>query len=496
MKLFWKRYHKWVGIVFSFFILMFCFSGIVLNHRQLFSSWEVGRWWLPENYHYENWNNGIVKGTLRLNDGKVIMYGNAGVWTTDSCFSQFSELNEGIDKGIDNRKISHVVVDSNGSLWCAALYGVYKLEGNQWKKQPLGDEQDRIADLTNKGDTIVVLTRSYLYTTVKPYDKFTRHELEAPEDYSPNVSLFKTVWLLHSGELFGTAGRLVVDFVAIVLVVLCLTGLVFTFVPKIMRRRRKLHRPTKRWGNTLKFSVKWHNRLGLWLIGLTLLLSVTGMCLRPPLMIPLVMTQVPPIPGSTLKSDNSWNDKFRAIRYDEHKKEWLLSTSEGFYSLTSFDKKPSRMAKAPTISPMGITVFQPKDSTHWLVGSFSGLFLWNPTTGETRDYITGKPLKKTSGRPFSTASTVTGYSSDICGAHDVIFDYGKGAKALNGHEIPQMPSALAKQPMSLWNFCLELHVGRCYDPIIGPFSVLFVFLSGLVLTLLLVSGLIIYKRRK
>ena len=35
MKNFWKKYHKWVGLFFSFFILMFCFSGIVLNHRTL-----------------------------------------------------------------------------------------------------------------------------------------------------------------------------------------------------------------------------------------------------------------------------------------------------------------------------------------------------------------------------------------------------------------------------------------------------------------------------
>ena len=45
MKNFWKKYHKWVGLFFSFFILMFCFSGIVLNHRTLFSKAEVSRNW-------------------------------------------------------------------------------------------------------------------------------------------------------------------------------------------------------------------------------------------------------------------------------------------------------------------------------------------------------------------------------------------------------------------------------------------------------------------
>ena len=87
MKNFWKKYHKWVGLFFSFFILMFCFSGIVLNHRTLFSKAEVSRNWMPESYHYKNWNNGIIKGTLRLPDGKILAYGNAGVWKTDSCFA-------------------------------------------------------------------------------------------------------------------------------------------------------------------------------------------------------------------------------------------------------------------------------------------------------------------------------------------------------------------------------------------------------------------------
>lgn len=43
----WKKYHKWVGVVFALFMLVFCLSGIVLNHRQLFSHCDVSRSWLP-----------------------------------------------------------------------------------------------------------------------------------------------------------------------------------------------------------------------------------------------------------------------------------------------------------------------------------------------------------------------------------------------------------------------------------------------------------------
>ena len=43
----WRKYHKWIGIIITFFLVMFCLSGIVLNHRQLFSDINVSRGILP-----------------------------------------------------------------------------------------------------------------------------------------------------------------------------------------------------------------------------------------------------------------------------------------------------------------------------------------------------------------------------------------------------------------------------------------------------------------
>jgi len=494
---FWVKYHKWAGLLFCFFILMFCLSGIVLNHRQLFSGCEVSRWWLPKAYHYDNWNNGIVKGTFRLPDGRLLVYGNAGVWKTDSCFSDFIPLNSGLDEGIDNRKISDIVQTRDGNVWCAGLYSVYKLNGNGWQKVSLGDNAGRIADITARGDSLVVVSRSYVYTAATKDMKFSRHELKAPQGFEPKTTLFRTVWLLHSGELFGLTGRLVVDAIAVVIIVLCLTGIVYTFVPKIMKRRAKAKKNVKALAATLKHSVKWHNRLGASLIVLTLLLAITGMCLRPPLMIPLAMSKVKPMPGSTLSSDNAFNDKLRALRYDKSTNKWLLSTSMGFYTLDDFSSVPTKIDNAPSISPMGINVFEQADSTEWIVGSFSGMYRWNTSSGKLVDYFTGKTPARGHGMAM-TSHTVSGYSRDLAFGDAVVFEYGDGAKPVGSHTkgLPQMPDELKSQPMSLWNFALELHVGRCYSPFLGPVSVLFVFLSGLILTLILISGYIVYRRRR
>lgn len=32
----WRKHHKWFGLIMAVFIILFCVSGIILNHRQLF----------------------------------------------------------------------------------------------------------------------------------------------------------------------------------------------------------------------------------------------------------------------------------------------------------------------------------------------------------------------------------------------------------------------------------------------------------------------------
>ena len=365
-----------------------------------------------------------------------------------------------------------------------------------WKPRSLQEETERIADIYHRRDTLIVMTRSHVFESLPPYTQFTKYELKAPDDYSPKVSLFRTIWLLHSGELFGLPGQLVVDLLAVVISILCITGLIYTFMPKAIRRRKRLQKPVKRQTKVLKFSIQWHYKLGAWLIVLTTLLAVTGMCLRPPLMIPCVMTNVKPVPGSTMDSDNPWHDKLRSIRWDDHLQTWLLSTSAGFYQMKHFAQVPVRLQSAPPISPMGINAFHPNEAGEWLVGSFSGMFRWNPATGTVIDYYTGKPAVRSWGRPVA-AHAVAGFSFDLAQSDEVVFDYNDGMRTRTeiAHWV-EMPPEIQNQPMSLWNFALELHVGRCYSPFLGPISDLFVFLAGLTLTLILISGYIVHRKHQ
>ena len=539
----WKKYHRWLGLVLSVFLLVFCVSGIILNHREVFSGCEVSRKWLPASYHIKNFNNGVVKGTVvkksaahslsSENCDSVLAYGCAGIFLTDSRLSTWQDFNAGLPESIDERNVRHVVKAKDGSLWCAALRDVYRYDENshRWKKVELPGNEERIMDVALAKDsmTVVALTRSRVFTIVpfvqygeivkigKSSSETYRVEskiIPAPKKYEPKTTLFKLVWHLHSGEFFGLPGKLVVDAIALVLIVLSITGILLFILPYGIRRAKKLAAKAwmKRLGKQFAWNMKWHNKIGYVTIVLTLWIAITGMCLRPPLMVPLVLSKLPQAVG---EDGNVWQDKLRAIRWDAVQGDWLVSTSEGFLRVDEdFSQAPKMLLddECPKLSPMGVTVWESDGKGGWIVGSFRGIYRWNPVNhslNQILDYFTGKPSEETSMIPISD-NLVCGYSEDFLGGKPLVFDFAKGVEDAKGQAVAlcndepktsrneeSMSDLICETaPMSLWNVALELHVGRCYSPFLGPLSDLFVFLSGLLITLVLLSGYIISHRRR
>lgn len=539
----WKKYHRWLGLVLSVFMLVFCVSGIILNHREVFSGCEVSRKWLPASYYIKNFNNGVVKGTVvkksaahslsSENCDSVLAYGCAGVFLTDSRLSTWQDFNAGLPESIDERNVRHVVKAKDGSLWCAALRDVYRYDENshRWKKVELPGNEERIMDVALAKDsmTVVALTRSRVFTIVpfvqygeivkigKSSSETYRVEskiIPAPKKYEPKTTLFKLVWHLHSGEFFGLPGKLVVDAIALVLIVLSITGILLFILPYGIRRAKKLAAKArmKRLGKQFAWNMKWHNKIGYVTIVLTLWIAITGMCLRPPLMVPLVLSKLPQAVG---EDGNVWQDKLRAIRWDAVQGDWLVSTSEGFLRVDEdFSQAPKMLPddECPKLSPMGVTVWESDGKGGWIVGSFRGIYRWNPVNhslNQILDYFTGKPSEETSMIPISD-NLVCGYSEDFLGGKPLVFDFAKGVEDAKGQAVALCNDEPKKSrneesmsdlicetaPMSLWNVALELYVGRCYSPFLGPLSDLFVFLSGLLITLVFLSGYIISHRRR
>ena len=140
-----------------------------------------------------------------------------------------------------------------------------------------------------------------------------------------------------------------------------------------------------------------------------------------------------------------------------------------------------------------------------MVGSFSGMFIWNTQTGMVVDYFTGQPYQAPSGmaRPLAP-NTVAGFvQSDN---KSWWFDFSTGAIELGSQQDVQttftkMPEEIRRaSPMSLWNVSLEIHTGRIFEHLIGGLYILIVPLAGICILLVLISGFFIwwlaYKKKR
>lgn len=136
-------------------------------------------------------------------------------------------ITSGLPAGADYRQIRGVVQTRQGKLFAASTMGLYRLDPHTgWQLVPLPqtDGNELLTDITTRGDTLIVLGRSCLYISRPPYKQFACLQLQAPEGYEGKTTLFRQMWMLHSGALFGAAGKLIVDGIALILIVLCVTG--------------------------------------------------------------------------------------------------------------------------------------------------------------------------------------------------------------------------------------------------------------------------------
>lgn len=528
MRRFFRKYHKWFSLTATLFILFFAISGMILNHRELLSRVDLNRKLLPPVYRYNNWNLAAVKGAEQLGADSTVVFGNIGVWLTDRSFRMFTDMNCGFPPGIDNRKINTLFYDRQAGLYAGTLFGLYRYDFGQkcWQNIPLPSGNERIVKILRAGDSLMVMSRSLLMVSeilIKPaaIDRADRrgsvqqagvgqyagatgnpglkssagspfHVIPLPqaEGSDGKVGLFRTFWVLHSGEIYGLAGKLIVDAVGLLFILLCVTGLIYFFVPYRLKqlkdgfRRAKLQRFNK-------LSLKWHNVAGSWAILILILTTFTGMFLRPPLLIPIASSRISPIPYSELDNPNPWFDKLRDLHYDAGRRRFLIATNEGLFETGSdFRDKLHPFALQPPVSVMGINVLEKNGDSSYLVGSFSGIFEWNPMTGGVTDHITKLPFKETGGGgpPFGSVS-VAGYIR-VNDSTEIIFDYARGVMSVRGRNpLPPMPpEIIAESPVSLWNTALEIHTGRIFQPLIGEFYILVVPLVGMATLFILVSG--------
>jgi len=507
-----KKWHRWPALILSFFIISWALSGIVMNHRELFSGIELSRDWMADEYKYKNWNNAAIKSSLNLPGDSILIYGNTGIWLSIDNYKSFEDFNQGFAKGVDNRKIYSMLKTSSGNLYAGTLFGLFYRDQirNEWVKIELPIENERITSLIEVDKKLMVMTRSQLLISEikRQYSDptlltFAPVNLLPPMGYTNKAGLFKTLWVIHSGEIYGTFGKLVIDLMGLLVVALTITGTLHFLVPYIIRRRKRKQKEITRYSSTKKISVKWHKQVGVVIVIFVFINSMTGMFLRPPLLIPIARAKVEKIRFSSLDNPNPWHDKLRAIQYDEELEGYMIGTNEGiYYAHDSFKDSLVPAPLQPPLSVMGINVFEKIGQDEYLVGTFNGLYNWKPMRQGVIDVFTGLPPKRTDtrGKPISE-NMISGLIKDLEG-RSYIMDYNHGAIPLNHtRALSEMPDQILETgKMSLWNLALEIHTARFFKFLFGDFYILFIPIFGLSMILLNLTGLWIwiklYRRKR
>ena len=487
-----KKLHKWPGLIVGLFLIFFSVSGILMNHRTWISSFDVQRKYLPESYAFQNWNRSAIRGSHKIAPDSLLVYGNAGIWLTGSSYQSFDSFFQGIPDAADQRK-TYDVISFNNRLFAATNFGLYTYQ-NQWEKVEIPMDGHRVVDLAVMDSELYVLTRSKMFkSSENGLTNFEKVDLPPPEDYKKELSLFKTLWDIHSGQFLGLPGKLIVDLMGLIVFVLSLTGIIFFFNPRFRKwcKVYKKYAPRK----LSKWSLTYHNKLGNYTFIIIGLIALTGMFLRPPLLIPVANVQVPTIPYTHY---HPWYDKLRAMLYDEQEGRILFSTSEGmYYSGKDFKGKMTRFDHQPVVSVMGINVFENIAPGDYLVGSFSGLYRWKPDQRYLMNVVNRRPAGtgQEIGNPFG-GTAVAGFIEGNDG-NAYLFDYNRGAVSLGQTDrFGKMPEKLSEEgDISLWNLALEVHTARIYSALLGDFYILIVPLAGLTTIIVVVSGYIIYRKR-
>jgi len=456
---------------------------------------------MPDSYTYNNWNLGALRGSLEIGDDSILMYGNMGVWLADDELGNLQDFSQGVPYGMDNHKVYSVFLSKAGHLYMGTLRGAYirNITQNIWEKLPIETNDERLVDITENEGQITILSRTFVFSgnDDDPNHEFKKIQLKNPKGYDQKISLFKTMWFLHSGEIYGHWGKLLVDIIGLVFILLSVGGIVYFFMPRKIKKKYKDGKSIEKTKGFHKWNLRWHNRLGYSFILFLLITTVTGIFLRPPGLIAIASARVGKIPFTSLDTPNAWFDKLRAIHFDSIRGEYLLLTDEYAYELDAKMKQAPVLFKSqPPISIMGVNVLEQTAPGTYLVGSFSGLFLWNPEESYIYDYQYQKAYAPvvTFGPPIQN-SAITGL---VRNAHQEAFyvDYDSGIHPiLTNTKPPSMPSIIGKSPISLWNYALEIHTGRFFSFAVGIFYILIVPLVGLASIFILISGFVVWWKK-
>jgi hypothetical protein len=361
-------------------------------------------------------------------------------------------------------------------------------------------EDETVVDILRVGNEVLILTRSNVFAArldapsgvpTPASERFRHVALSRTDENGREESLFRLIFEMHPGRTWGLPGRLLVDAAGVLLVFFTVTGAWFWW----RKRRRTLAQGTG--GRLARSGLALHLRLGLWAAPLLLFVTLTGFFQRPPFLIAIANAtyRIEHYPG--VRSANPWHDKLRKAVFDPARGVVVFSTADGFYETPAeaLPKNEATLAPVPGMTPpvsvMGATAFRCQSDGSYLIGSMSGLYLWDRVTDNVRDLFTGLEPAEPTGPPVGEHRVVGLLST---GKGWLWADYDRGLLTPEGEPagLPMPPELADGGRISLWHALFEVHNGRAFGVLLGWWSWIVVPLGGLILLTVTFTGVYDY----
>jgi hypothetical protein len=345
-----------------------------------------------------------------------------------------------------------------------------------------------VVDLVHAGDRILVFTPSACYalggTEENPLlESVPLTSNTAPSTHAP---LFRFLLKLHDGSVLGLPGKLFMDMVGLTLVFLSISAIYIWYIPWRKKRSKKRRNPAR----YFRFLHKYHLKLGIYIGAFIAIIALTGMFVRPPLLMAIVRYSVPAVLLNGTKTAGPWQAKITRAIYEPQSDTLLLATRDGFFRGPADGLQPfSKETIDVPVHGMGVFVMESLSRQRLLIGSFSGLYVWDRVQQTAAD-IEGRPIQRwRGGRPRAQTGMAAG-AIVRDGQLNCWADYRRGLLPLPGEDscFAMPDQVLHSSRMSLWHVLFEIHNGRFFRDWLGTYTWLIVPVGGLVLVINVLTG--------
>ncbi len=487
-----SKLHKILSLIFLPIFLFIALSGMGLNHPNIIKNISLPISSLPENYHFKQWNRGVIQTLAKDERGGIYAAGKNGLgYFIDGSYQQIDN-----PLAINNWQnfIYSLYYDKNTKqLFVGSRDGLYRYqaETQQWHYYVQTRDKRIVSIVKNDhSDTIIAIANHHIFTievtannnvTDNAFNKVTELVVTL-EKSSQAVPFFRFIFALHSGELLGITGILLMDFVALSLIYFCLSGLYYWLFPKIVRKKLLSKRQQIKGGRAFRWLAKNHNSWGFILAPLLIISAATAAVMRPPGLL-LIVAGNSPIDVYASHATNNIPYKITKAAFIENK--LVLLTDDGVFSGNLNTARFEQIKFSVPVHGMGATIFQQQTDGNILVGSFSGLFVWQEEHDRYEAIVLPEETKGI--LPVAACQNESGL---------VVFDFFKGKLFDQSKVFSTMPDSINSEArMALWNFFFELHNLRIFQNYIGSFYLLLLLAVSLSLLIITITGVLQYIRK-